>query len=82
MRIEFIDGLRGFTALGVVYIHYSAFFYPTLLLGVYNATTLVNIFFVISGFVLSYRFWQNKKLELLTGAALKRYVRLTVMPLM
>ena len=30
---------------------------------------------------MSYRFWQNKKIEPLTGAALKRYVRLTVAPL-
>ena len=81
MRIEFIDGLRGFMALCVVYIHYSALFYPTLFLGVYNFSTFVNIFFIISGFVLSYRFWQNKKIEPLTGAALKRYIRLTVAPL-
>ena len=81
MRIDFIDGLRGFFALGVVYFHYSALFYPTTPWGFYNSASIVCGFFVISGFVLSYRFWQNRETKFLTSAALRRYVRLTPAPL-
>lgn len=81
MRIEFIDGLRGIAALGVVYIHYCTFFHPYIPIGFYNSCVMVCEFFVISGFVLSYRFWQNKNSDSLTSSSLRRYVRLTAAPL-
>ena len=81
MRIDYIDGLRGFFALLVVYIHYSALFYVTLPTGFYNSCEMVCGFFVLSGFVLSCRFWQSRDLNLLTSAAVRRYIRLTFAPL-
>lgn len=78
MRIDYIDGVRGFFALYVVYIHCNAFFYNTLSPCFFDATGAVCGFFILSGFVLSYRFWQNPNISLLTSAALRRYIRLTL----
>lgn len=36
--------------------------------------------FLLSGFVQSYRFWQNQNLDALTSSSLRRYIRLTVAP--
>ena len=43
----------------------------------YNGNCGVCVFFVLSGFVLSYRFWERREVPLLTSAALRRYIRLT-----
>lgn len=81
MRIDYIDGLRGFLALGVVVIHYDAIFFGNLPEDYFNSVFMVCGFFVLSGFVLSYRFWQNREISPLTSATLRRYARLTVLPL-
>ena len=81
MRIDFIDGLRGFFALGVLYAHYSSVFFMILPSGFYHFASIVCGFFVISGFILSYRFWQNRETKSLTSMALRRYFRLTPLPL-
>jgi len=44
----------------------------------YNGNFAVGIFFVLSGFLLSYRFFLQKDSEILTESAIKRYVRLVV----
>lgn len=41
-----------------------------------NGSMAVSIFFVLSGIVLSYRFFQTKNVEILRGLAIKRYPRL------
>lgn len=81
MRIDYLDGLRGLAAIGVVYIHYCEFLYPIISKGFYTSCVMVCEFFVISGFVLSYRFWQNQNSEILTSSSLRRYIRLTPAPL-
>ena len=81
MRIEFIDGLRGLSAFIVLYVHYCMFFFPVIPSGFYNSCFIVCEFFVISGFVLSYRFWKNTNSDVLTSSSLRRYVRLTAAPL-
>jgi len=55
--------------------------FQTLPPGFYHFASVVCGFFVISGFVLSYKFWQNREITYLTSAALRRYVRLTPLPL-
>lgn len=44
----------------------------------YNGNCGVCVFFVLSGFVLSCRFWEKRETSLLTSAALRRYLRLTL----
>lgn len=43
----------------------------------YNGNCGVCVFFVLSGFVLSCRFWDRREMSLLASAALRRYIRLT-----
>ena len=81
MRLAFIDGLRGLFAMLVVLSHFSAFFFEVFPLGFRNSSGSVCGFFVITGFILTYKFWLNGTIEPLTSSALRRYIRLTTMPL-
>jgi len=44
----------------------------------YNGNFAVCIFFVISGFVMSHKFFQFKDHEIITASAIKRYLRLAI----
>jgi peptidoglycan/LPS O-acetylase OafA/YrhL len=43
----------------------------------WNGGAAVAVFFVLSGFVLSYKFWQVGDLRAVVGSAIRRYFRLT-----
>jgi len=44
----------------------------------YGGNFMVAIFFVLSGFVLSHKFFLKKDYEILTQGAVKRYIRLVI----
>lgn len=82
VRLHALDGLRGWAALAVVLGHLTFNVYPCnlLLLSPFTDTKFaVSVFFVLSGFVLSYKYIGNKiafyeLIHIIAG----RYVRLTV----
>jgi peptidoglycan/LPS O-acetylase OafA/YrhL len=44
----------------------------------YSGSFAVSVFFVLSGFVLSYKFFKTKDREIIISTALKRYLRLAI----
>lgn len=100
-KLQFIEGIRGFAALIVIFQHLVLMFYPTLYTGTvershfldpamehqiaisplsifYNGNFAVCLFFVLSGFVLSYNYFQTNNSRLLLEASIKRYFRLLI----
>ena len=77
-RLHGLDGLRGLLALQVVAFHYLSQFPKVLewargnFLPVYNGNYAVCLFFLLSGFVMSYVYGQRLALGD-TGPALKRF---------
>src|SRR4249920_301079 len=84
-KLGYMDGLRGVAAFVVVLHHFALTFRPELVAAVSPLTLLfaghfaVCIFFVISGFVLSYKFFETSRADVVTSGAVRRYFRL--MPL-
>jgi peptidoglycan/LPS O-acetylase OafA/YrhL len=90
MHTSYLDALRGYAAFVVVNRHRfdlskTWFFQRPFIRVVHNAEGMVNIFFLISGYVLSYRllmFMRNREMErLLEGLAsstFRRFFRLYV----
>ncbi len=85
-RLVFLDGVRGWASLMVVFSHLVACFlaittpsyrqlYFTFLC---DGTLAVYIFFVLSGFALSIRFLQTGDTRIPVELALRRYPRLTL----
>lgn len=59
MRIEKLDGLRGFCSLMVVFYHYPQSFLPDSIFSnffIRESWSFVDFFFVLSGFVISYNY--------------------------
>lgn len=62
-RIDYLDALRGLAAMMVVFYHYINWYWKEELaaqLGslIFNGADAVSFFFVLSGFVLAYKFFQ------------------------
>ncbi|MBH83429.1 MAG: hypothetical protein CMP70_01980 [Flavobacteriales bacterium] len=59
MRIDKLDGLRGFCSIMVVFYHYPQSFLPDFIFGnffIRESFSFVDFFFVLSGFVISYNY--------------------------
>lgn len=86
LRLEFLDGIRGWAALMVLFGHLIlCTFKPTLPQLINPLTSFISdsklavyVFFVLSGFVLSIRFIQERPRPSLPAAILARYVRLAI----
>ena len=85
-RYGFLDGLRGWASLAVVFWHVFIEVYPISpgsanilkLLPPSNGIFAVNLFFVISGFALSIAYVKRHDFKLLARIAASRYLRLAI----
>ncbi len=85
-RAIFVDGIRGWASLMVLFSHLVVFFFsnsiPALKPWIFGVAAdgdlAIYIFFVLSGFALSIGYVQTGKLQILTALALRRYVRLAI----
>lgn len=85
-RVLFLDGMRGWASLMVLFSHLAVFFLANTVPGLKNwlfgflsdGNFAVFIFFVLSGFALSINFIQTGKIAGLTSLALRRFLRLAI----
>lgn len=93
-KIIYLDGIRGLAAFMVVIYHHFYGFYPkflypsenkvlTLLSGspfniFYNGNFAVYIFFILSGYVLTYKFFKTHNYGVIVSSAARRYIRLLI----
>ena len=99
-KLIFLESIRGFGALAVVFFHTALAFFPVLVVAspdvlrrqswavqlvvqtplsvVYAGKFAVVIFFVLSGFVLSYSFFLKRDRSVLWSGVVRRYFRLTI----
>jgi peptidoglycan/LPS O-acetylase OafA/YrhL len=85
-----LEALRGFAALAVIGWHFTMSFFPsemdgascmlcgTPLFGLIHGTAAVGVFFTLSGYVLTRRYFITGDKRILIIGALKRYFRLVV----
>lgn len=83
MRRNYLDGLRGWASLFVLFSHLG----PMFLLSTFKFTAMpffmdgqlaVYIFFVLSGYVLSIGYFETGQKNILKSLAIRRYPRLTI----
>lgn len=91
-RINYLDGLRGIAAFAVFICHALYNFLPDVLnckgifwifaspLGFFffKGSFAVTVFFILSGYVLTQRFFQTGDYKILEGMAVRRYPRLMI----
>lgn len=78
-RIKSLDGLRGILCLLVVFHHYDAKYIPSYFYNnflIRQADLLVDFFFIISGFVISYNYKYFKSIKDVGNFLKKRFLRL------
>lgn len=80
-KVAYLEGLRGLAAFFVFLGHYIPLYIriPLLLSLAYTVRdSCVCIFFVLSGFVLTYSFFTTCDNEILVSGAVRRYIRLLI----
>ena len=83
-RIDCIEGLRTIGWIGVFLCHFKLSFFPDLITWIdktplkffYSGETLVRLFFVMSGLVISYKYFVNDRYDSALKDITKRYFRL------
>lgn len=80
-RIEYLDSIRGIAALMVVVYHFIGWKWPEettyhVASMIFNGADAVSFFFVLSGFVLSYKYLHNDKSMQTPNFLYKRILRL------
>jgi peptidoglycan/LPS O-acetylase OafA/YrhL len=80
MREKYLDGIRGWAALSVVFSHMRGIVAPhtTFTVFLWDGQLAVYIFFVLSGYVLSAGYLHNGRTSILVELAIRRYPRLTI----
>lgn len=87
-KLESLEGVRAVACLGIVLCHLWGGFFPqsvffaslmsTPLFYFFSGNTAVRIMFVLSGFVLSYKYFSTGKSSSLQRDTIKRYFRLAL----
>ena len=80
-RLDYLDSVRGIAASMVVFYHYIGYVYPNaswvhLSSILFNGSDAVSFFFVLSGFVLSYRYFHVDPSLDIREYLIKRFFRL------
>lgn len=83
MRREYLDGLRGWAALAVVFSHLGPMFLMakqplTIVPFVSDGQLAVYVFFALSAFVLSIGYFERRDAGILVALGVRRYPRLTI----
>lgn len=87
-KLDCLEGVRALACIGVVLCHLRGGFFPnsalyakiavTPLNYLFSGNTPVRIMFILSGFVLSYKYFNTDRIEALEKDAVKRYIRLAI----
>ena len=76
-RLVYLESLRGFAAIAVALFHFSNSSFLTENPFIHNAETMVDFFFVLSGFVIAYNYFDRiVDLSSLVDFQVKRFWRL------